>query len=183
MQTEYEKGGILLRILDEADAPMTLDFYSKNKDFFAPVEVEKPERFYTLAFQEELLRAEMSQFLQGKSLRFYVFLSHAPQAVIGTISFLEIRRSAFMSCHIGYKIDQAHTGCGYGCKSVSLALDIITREVGLHRIEAYIQPDNLPSIALAKKAGFVPEGTAYDYVKLNGQWCDHLRYIYISAYQ
>lgn len=183
MQMKYEKGGIVLRILNEADAPMTLDFYRKNKAFFEPVEVEKPDNFYTLAFQEELLRAEMTQLWQGKSLRFYVFLSHEPQTIIGTISFLEIRRGAFMNCHIGYKIDQAHTGCGYGYKSVSLALDIMTREEGLHRIEAYIQPDNLPSIALAQKAGFILEGTAYDYVKLGGQWRNHLRYIYISAYQ
>lgn len=183
MKLEYSKNRITLRILTESYAPEVLNFYYDNREFFDPLEAAKPENFYTLEFQEDLLRAELNMFLSGKSVRFFVFSDEQPDKIIGTISFLHIRKGAFMSGIIGYKVHKDYLRQGIAYHSISLALDAITSEMGLHRIEAYIHPDNAPSIALAGKLGFVPEGTAYDYVRLNDKWCDHLRYIYISAYQ
>ena len=59
-------------------------------------------------------------------------------------------------------------------------LKILTHEKEMHRIEAYIHPDNISSVNLVKSLGFISEGTAYSYVKLNGSWQDHLRFVYIS---
>jgi ribosomal-protein-alanine N-acetyltransferase len=59
-------------------------------------------------------------------------------------------------------------------------LEILTHEKEMHRIEAYIHPQNISSINLVKSLGFISEGTAYSYVKLNGSWQDHLRFVYIS---
>ena len=58
--------------------------------------------------------------------------------------------------------------------------EILTHEKEMHRIEAYIHPQNISSINLVKSLGFISEGTAYSYVKLNGSWQDHLRFVYIS---
>ena len=59
-------------------------------------------------------------------------------------------------------------------------LEILTHEKEMHRIEAYIHPENISSINLVKSLGFISEGTAYSYVYLRGKWEDHLRFVYIS---
>lgn len=47
---------------------------------------------------------------------------------------------------------------------------------GLHRLEANIQPENIPSIQLVKQCGFKKEGFSPRYLKIMGQWCDHERW-------
>lgn len=183
MQMMYEKNGIILKVLREKSAPQVLEFLTRNRDFFDKYEISKQDNYYTTAFQKKTLQAEAAALLQGTAIRFYCFTAKNPDEIIGTVSFQNIRRGGFMSCQIGYKIDKAHTRQGLGRKCVSLALDAITRDYEIHRVEAYIMPDNIASIELAKSVGFVPEGIAYDFAKINNNWENHLRYIYISAYQ
>ena len=49
-------------------------------------------------------------------------------------------------------------------------------DLGLHRVEANIQPGNAASIALVKGAGFRLEGVSPRYLKIGGVWCDHERW-------
>ena len=45
--------------------------------------------------------------------------------------------------------------------------------MGLHRLEANIQPGNLASIGLVKGAGFQCEGFSPKYLKIGECWRDH----------
>jgi ribosomal-protein-alanine N-acetyltransferase len=55
-------------------------------------------------------------------------------------------------------------------------LDLAFGELGLHRLEANIQPKNLRSIELVKRAGFRCEGLSLRYLKIAGRWRDHERW-------
>ena len=96
------------------------------------------------------------------------------------MSFSNIHTGALMSCCIGYKIDTQFQSSGYGRRMLTMALKIMVTERGMHRIEAYIEPDNDISLKLVKSLGFISEGMAYSYVYMRGSWRDHLRYTYIS---
>ncbi len=49
-------------------------------------------------------------------------------------------------------------------------------QVGLHRVEANIQPANRKSIALVQRLGFEKEGFSPAYLIVDGDWRDHERW-------
>ena len=51
----------------------------------------------------------------------------------------------------------------------------------LHRLEAACIPGNLRSVRVLEKAGFAREGLLKSYLKINGQWQDHLLFARISG--
>jgi [ribosomal protein S5]-alanine N-acetyltransferase len=97
-------------------------------------------------------------------------------AIVGWLNVSEIVRLGFQNGYIGYGGIAGFTGQGY----MTEALDLVLREafgpLGLHRLEANIQPGNAPSIALAERAGFVYEGFSERYLKIGGRWRDHERW-------
>lgn len=48
--------------------------------------------------------------------------------------------------------------------------------IGLHRLEANIQPQNVKSLALVKRLNFNYEGFSPRYLCINEQWQDHQRF-------
>ena len=181
MNLEYEFDNISLKVLDRQYAPLVLPFYEKNKEIFEQYEIDKPLNFYTLEFQKKLIDAEYEGFLHGNYVRFYMFDKDIPDKIIGTISFSDMKRNAFFSCQIGYKIDSNYVNQGYGFKMLSNSIRIMESECHMHRIGAYILPGNQPSIKLVEKVGFELEGIARSYVLMNNKWIDHLSYAYITT--
>lgn len=169
-----------LRVLDETDASMVLDFYQRNTEFFEPVEPLRTNNFYTIAFQKAALYYEYNQIASLKSLRYYVFLKEHSNKIIGTICFSNIIKGSFMSCQIGYKFDHDFQKKGYATEAIKHCITILFDHLGMHRIEANILPSNTSSINLIEKLGFHNEGIAVSSAKILGEWKDHVRYALIN---
>lgn len=100
--------------------------------------------------------------------------------IVGIINLNNIVRGSFLSASLGYYAAAAHAGHGYMQEGLGLIKRYALRSLGLHRLEANIQPENKPSIALARRAGFRYEGLSPAYLYINGAWRDHERWTYLD---
>ena len=107
--------------------------------------------------------------------------SRQNHALLGGLTIGHIRRGASQSCMVGYWMGERHAGQGHMTAGLSLAVHHIFSSLNLHRIEAACIPDNDRSIRLLEKAGFAREGYMKDYLKIRGEWRDHLLYALVSA--
>jgi ribosomal-protein-alanine N-acetyltransferase len=97
-------------------------------------------------------------------------------AIVGFININEIVRGLFQSAYLGYAAVAGYAGQGYMREGLDVVMARAFTELGLHRLEANIQPGNQASIALVRGAGFVREGFSEGYLKIGGRWRDHERW-------
>jgi ribosomal-protein-alanine N-acetyltransferase len=67
-----------------------------------------------------------------------------------------------------------------GFHAIQLILRYAFTKLKLHRVEANIQPENLASLALIKRAGFTREGYSRRYLRIGGRWRDHERWALLA---
>jgi [ribosomal protein S5]-alanine N-acetyltransferase len=96
--------------------------------------------------------------------------------VMGSIALSQIFYGGFRSAYLGYQIGEEFSRQGYMTEAIQLILRFAFVNLKLHRLEANIQPENVASIALVKRAGFLKEGYSRRYLKINGRWRDHERW-------
>ncbi|MBB4038565.1 ribosomal-protein-alanine N-acetyltransferase [Microvirga flocculans] len=100
--------------------------------------------------------------------------------IAGVVNLSEIVRGGFQSAYMGYYGMAGMSGRGLMREAVSLVLAQAFGDLGLHRVEANIQPGNEPSRKLAQRLGFRLEGYSPRYLKINGQWRDHERWAMLA---
>jgi len=105
-----------------------------------------------------------------------VAVRRSDAALVGVLNLSEIIRGPLQQAYLGYYGFAPHAGQGYMREAMDLLLRFAFATLKLHRIEANIQPHNVPSIALAQGAGFVREGFSERYLKIAGRWRDHERW-------
>jgi [ribosomal protein S5]-alanine N-acetyltransferase len=110
------------------------------------------------------------------------FLVCLPQTnrIVGVINLNCIVRGFLQSAYLGYCIGATFARRGYMTEGMQLAAQVAFGELGLHRLEANIQPENLASIALVRKNGFRKEGFSPKYLQVYGQWRDHERWALLA---
>jgi len=176
----YETERLVLRTLDKSYAGLVADYYSRNKDFLRQWISLREDSFYTEEFQQKQLEEDLAKASDNKSLRLWIFKKDQEDKVIGTVAFNNIILGHFLSCHIGYRLDKDQVNRGYITEAAGRAIKAMFDDYGLHRIEADIMPNNIPSMMVARKLGFVEEGLLNKYMKINGEWQDHLRMALIN---
>ena len=87
-----------------------------------------------------------------------------------------IVRGGFQSGYLGYGAFASHAGRGLMTDGLRAVLSVAFGDLGLHRLEANIQPGNDRSIGLVRRLGFEKEGFSRRYLKIDGDWRDHERW-------
>jgi [ribosomal protein S5]-alanine N-acetyltransferase len=101
-------------------------------------------------------------------------------AIVGVYNISQIFYGPLRGAYLGYYAFEPFAGEGFMRDGLRLVLRYAFGQLGLHRLEANIQPENRRSLALVADAGFRHEGFSPRYLKIAGRWRDHERWAILA---
>jgi ribosomal-protein-alanine N-acetyltransferase len=138
---------------------------------------------------------DLKRALRLQSRDRLTFLVHAltPEGdhdIVGKVNVSDVVRGRFESAAVGYDAYDPYAGRGLFAEGLRLVLNLLfTPEdgggVGLHRVQAAVQPGNVRSAGLLRSLGFQREGFSPRMLWLPGAdgveaWRDHHCYVVIA---
>jgi [ribosomal protein S5]-alanine N-acetyltransferase len=120
-------------------------------------------------------RAYLRRARRSNQESFFVVIAQSDE-LAGVVNINDIVRHAELSGRLGYYAFVPHAGCGLMREGLALVIERAFRQLGLHRLEANVQPGNRRSIALVKALDFRREGKARGFLKIGNRWRDHERW-------
>jgi ribosomal-protein-alanine N-acetyltransferase len=121
-----------------------------------------------------ILKANKTIIRKGTDCFWGVFLKN--NRLIGRVGMMNITRDAYQSAEITYRIFNPFWGHGYAQEAIEACLKLAFTELGLNRIEAYVEPVNIASIRAARASGFKKEGLARKKLFTRKAWRNVLVY-------
>ncbi|HEU5475747.1 MAG TPA: GNAT family protein [Actinophytocola sp.] len=108
---------------------------------------------------------------RGMSLPFVILVDGR---LAGQVTVGNVVRGSLCSAWVGYWVSSRLTSGGVATAAVALVVDHCFAAAGLHRLEATVRPENVPSLRVLEKLGFRKEGVFQRYLDVDGAWRDHL---------
>ena len=146
---------------------------SESKEFLIPWEPTWPSD----ALSKSAFRRRLSKYSEDwsndRGYSFFIF-TNEDKNLVGGITIANVRRGVAQMCSFGYWIGERFSRNGYMTEAVEGTALFAFDRLALHRIEAACLPSNKASQGVLKKAGFSYEGLARKYLKINGEWQDHM---------
>jgi ribosomal-protein-alanine N-acetyltransferase len=169
---------LLLRPLCAEDRAEFIHIHTVSRALFAPWFPTRPpdETF------DDLFTQQLAQTLSGiQDGTLYRFAGLLPDGrIAGFFNLFQIVRGAAHYAMASWSVNAEVGRQGLCTEGVTALLDFAfappPEGIGLHRVQANIIPTNIASIRVAEKVGFRREGLAKRYLKIAGEWQDHLMY-------
>jgi [ribosomal protein S5]-alanine N-acetyltransferase len=170
----FETERLRLGLPGVGDAAEIARFYVSNRDHLQPWSPTLHPGLFSERFWRDEVGRRRAEFDGGREARGFLSTRDEPARVIGNLSLTQISRGAFHACTLGYALAADAQGRGYMLEAVRGAVAYAFGPLGLHRVMANYVPRNRRSAAVLRRAGFVVEGYARDYLMINGRWEDHV---------
>lgn len=145
---------------------------------------EELKSYFGITTDEEL-KKEKEQFQQGistfnKSFLYFHLIHKTTNNVIGWCGFhtwyLKHDRA-----ELGYVMNsEAHRGQGLMKEALTTVLQYGFNTMKLHRVEAFVGSDNMPSLRLLQQNRFVQEGVLREHYLVNSVYEDSLLYALLN---
>ncbi len=160
-----------IRLAVVKDATRLASYFALNEERFKPWEPNRAPGHFSETQLGSRLAAYEAEHHAGTSAHF-VCLDRGE--VVAHCSLTNIIYGPFQACFMGYGVSKAHEGKGTMTQVCLQAIDHAFVKLELNRVMANYLPRNHRSGRLLKKLGFVEEGLARRYLKIDGRWEDHL---------
>ena len=96
--------------------------------------------------------------------------------VAGQVSVGAVEHGAMSQGILGYWIAERWGGLGVMSLAVATVIDMVLSDLGLHRLEVNVKPDNERSLKLCRNLGLRQEGYKRRYMSIAGKWADHVSF-------
>ncbi len=168
--------GVRIDIAREADIPDYKVAVSASAERMRPWNPVNPD--------------DLAHHVRSQSALHRTFLVRALDPVgahdlVGKVNVTNIVRGRAWSATLGYDAYDPYAGTGLFARGLCLVVDVafaaVPRGLGLHRVEASVQPGNTRSAGLLRRLGFRPRGDWPGYLWLEDaagtpEWRDHHTY-------
>src|SRR3546814_894143 len=132
-----------------------------------------------LAFRRRL-RHYAEEWHTGQGYAFFIF-SQADDALRGGITLSNVRRGVAQTGTLGYWVGRPFARQGIMSEGLRCMLRFSFEHLRLHRVEAACLPRNTASRGVLAKAGFREEGFAPKYLRIAGEWEDHVLFAILDT--
>jgi [ribosomal protein S5]-alanine N-acetyltransferase len=166
-------GHAVIRVPEMNDYEQWAALRAVSREFLTPWEPIWPANDLTRTAFRSRIRQYWRDIDEDAAYPYFIFDAQG-QVLVGALTLSNVRRGVAQTGTLGYWIGLPHARKGYMTSAVRLTLDFAFRHLGLHRVEASCLPHNQASIRLLQKCGFAREGLARGYLKIAGEWRDHL---------
>ncbi|HZR48942.1 MAG TPA: GNAT family N-acetyltransferase [Streptosporangiaceae bacterium] len=172
------------RLISIDDAPAITRLLEENRDFLAPWEPVRDEDYFTLAGQRTVIEGALERYAQGAALPCVILApgdNEGETQVVGRINLNTIVRGPFQSASVGYLVAEKFNGRGLATAAVADIKRRAFEDLGLHRLEAGTLMNNRGSQKVLERNGFERFGLAPKYLKIAGEWQDHILFQVLAA--
>jgi ribosomal-protein-alanine N-acetyltransferase len=126
----------------------------------------------------ELTRKIIDGVVKNEGITWGISLKNEKK-LVGTIGFWQITKEHFRA-EIGYMLHPDLQGKGYMHEAIKGVIGYGFTKLGIHSIEANVNPNNTASIKLLEKNGFVREAYHKENYYYNGKFLDSAIYSLIA---
>lgn len=137
----------------------------------APAPGEDPTSLTAIANR---VTSQRRDWKRGDSYALLLTLRERGEPIVGRINLGGVLRGAFQNAHVGYWIDRDHQRRGLTSEGVLGAFAFAFGTARLHRLQIAIMPRNVASLRVMEKVGARKEGFADRYLRIAGNWEDHV---------
>ncbi|HEX2252915.1 MAG TPA: GNAT family protein [Thermoanaerobaculia bacterium] len=143
---------LVVRALTAGDVPALYDLFRH----------EEVTRYwswpaYSEPAQAAALLAEIEEHFRARTLFQWGLARRADDRVVGTVTLFEIDSGRHRG-EVGFALARAAWGQGLMGEALTALFDFAFDRLGLHRLEADVDPRNAPSLAVLERHGFRREG-------------------------
>ncbi len=172
--------GVYLRTPEPRDYQDWASVREASRNFLTPWEPTWAQDETSRGSYRYKVRRYIEDARDDKAYALFVFREE-DDALLGGVTLSNVRRGVAQTASLGYWAGEMHAGKGYITAAVRAVVRYAFEDLELHRVEAACQPDNMASRRVLEKAGFTQEGMARAYLKINGDWRDHLLFGIVNA--
>ncbi len=152
----------------------------ESRDFLTPWEPIWPVDDLTRPSFRRRIKRYQRDLKEDAAYPFFVFRKN-DDTLLGSCIMSNVRRGVTQACSMGYWVGERFHSKGYMTDAVRAILPYMFETVHMHRIEAACLANNDPSQRLLKRVGFHQEGYARKYLKISGEWQDHLLFAMLDT--
>lgn len=171
---------VVLRAPQMSDYPAWAELRATSRDFLVPWEPLWALDELSRASFRRRVRHYLRDMREDMGYALFVYDTQSA-ALVGGITLCNVRRGVTQSCTLGYWVGAAHAKRGYMTAAVRAVMPFVFDSLELHRLEAACLPTNTASMRLLKRVGFTREGLARRYLRINGDWRDHVLYALLDT--